>query len=238
MKQTTFDRPPCARVEPERPSRAAASDAGPVSRDPTSKRRQIIDGAAFVFNELGYDGASMSRIAEQANVSKGTLYNYFASKSDLFSAFVEKETSEMRAFILGTVEEDAMAGGGNVAASLAGIARRLIQSLLSPGAQTLHRIVLSEAGKFPHLAQIYYDAGYRRGIRETADWLRVRVAAGELRITDLDLAAEQFASLCRTRLWMKRCFNLSSGFTDAEIDAIVDANVAMFLNTYGPDRRP
>ena len=215
---------------------SSAAETAPASRDPASKRRQIIDGAASVFNELGYDGASMSRIAEQAAVSKGTLYNYFASKSDLFSAFVEKETGEKRAFILGTADGEAPEHVTDVAAALAGIARRLIQSLLSPGSQTLHRIVLSEAGKFPHLAQVYYDAGYKRGIREMSDWFRARVTDGQLRIADFDLAAEQFASLCRTRLWMQRCFNLSSGVTDAEIDGIVEANVAMFLNTYGPDR--
>ncbi len=203
-------------------------------RDPASKRRQIIDGAASVFNALGYDGASMSRIAEQAAVSKGTLYNYFSSKSDLFSAFVEQETSEKRAFILGHVEESE----ADVAAALTGMAKRLVQTMLSPPIQTLHRIVLSEAGKFPHLAQIYYDAGYKRGVGQMADWLRMRVADGQLRVDDFDLAAEQFSSLCRTRLWMQRCFNLEAVVTEAEIDALVAANVAMFLNTYGPNGRP
>ena len=217
---------------------SAAAGTVPASRDPASKRRQIIDGAARVFNELGYDGASMSRIAEQAAVSKGTLYNYFASKSDLFSAFVETETSEKRAFILGTGDSDPGAAVTNVAAALTGIARRLIQILLLPASQTLHRIVLSEAGKFPHLAQIYYDVGYRRGVRELAEWFRARVAEGQLRVTDYDLAAEQFSSLCRSRLWMQRCFNLRHDVTEAEIDGIVEANVAMFLNTYGPDRSP
>ena len=214
-----------------------SSDHGEVAlapRDPASKRRQIIDGAANVFNELGYDGASMSRIAEQAAVSKGTLYNYFSSKSDLFSAFVEKETSEKRAFILGDVE----IAEHDVTVALTGMAKRLVETMLSPPTQTLHRIVLSEAGKFPHLARIYYDAGYRRGVGEMAEWLRTRVSGGQLRITDFDLAAEQFASLCRTRVWMQRCFNLKAVVTEAEIDVLVAANVAMFLNTYGLDKRP
>ena len=229
---------PAVREELESDVSLSYPATGSAPRDPASKRRQIIDGAASVFNELGYDGASMSRIAEQAAVSKGTLYNYFASKSDLFSAFVERETSEMRAFVLGTAEESAAEDDADVAASLTGIARRLVQSLLSPSSQTLHRIVLSEAGKFPNLAQIYYDAGYKRGIRELASWFRARVATEQLRMTDFDLAAEQFASLCRTRLWMQRCFNLSASVTAAEIDGIVAANVAMFLNTYGSDGRP
>ena len=216
---------------------ASGVETAPASRGAASKRRQIIDGAAGVFNELGYDGASMSRIAEQAAVSKGTLYNYFASKSDLFSAFVEQEMSEKRAWIL---RADGDAGGEeelDVEAALAGIARRLIQSFLSPPSQTLHRIVLSEAGKFPHLAHIYYDAGPRRGIGELAAWLSARTARDELSIADVELAAEQFTSLCRSRLWMRSCFHLEARATDAEVDGIVKANVAMFLNTYRPERR-
>lgn len=52
------------------------------------KRRQIIEGAAALFTRHGYEGASMADIAAGAGVSKGTLYNYFACKSDLFAAFV------------------------------------------------------------------------------------------------------------------------------------------------------
>ena len=216
---------------------ALGVETAPASREPASKRRQIIDGAAGVFNELGYDGASMSRIAEQAAVSKGTLYNYFASKSELFSAFVEQEMSEKRAWILGSADGDGVGEEEpDVEAALTGIARRLIQSFLSPPLQTLHRIVLSEAGKFPHLAQIYYDAGPRRGIGELAAWLSARAERDELRIADVELAAEQFTSLCRSRLWMRSCFNLDARATDAEVDGIVDANVAMFLNTYRPGR--
>ena len=178
----------------------------------------------------------MSRIAEQAAVSKGTLYNYFASKSELFSAFVEQEMSEKRAWILGADGRGIGEEEFDVEAALTGIARRLIQSLLSPSSQTLHRIVLSEAGKFPHLAQVYYDAGPRRGIGELATWLRARAERGELRITDVELAAEQFTSLCRARLWMRSCFHLGVRATDAEVEGIVKANVAMFLNTYRPGR--
>ena len=211
---------------------ASGVETVPASRDPASKRRQIIDGAAGVFNELGYDGASMSRIAEQAAVSKGTLYNYFASKSELFSAFVEQEMSVKRAWILGADGHGIGEEELDVEAALTGIARRLIQSFLSPPSQTLHRIVLSEAGKFPHLAQVYYDAGPRRGIGELAAWLGARAKRDELRIADVELAAEQFTSLCRSRLWMRSCFHLDARATDAEVEGIVKANVAMFLNTY------
>src|SRR5258708_14907275 len=60
----------------------------------SSKRRQILDGARRVFMDLGFDGASMGEIARVAGVSKGTLYVYFADKSQLFGAVVEREAVE------------------------------------------------------------------------------------------------------------------------------------------------
>ena len=201
----------------------------------TPKRRQIIDGAASVFNELGYDGASMSRIAEEAGVSKGTLYNYFVSKSDLFSAFVERETSRSQAWIMdiGPLDDEQPGGPREIESILKGIARRLIHTLISPSAQILHRIIISEAGKFPHLARIYYEAGYLRGTQGLALWLAEQDREGRLTIADPTLAAEQFGALCRTRIWMLRCLKIASETSGHDIDEIVDATVAMFLSSYG-----
>src|SRR5882762_2403164 len=62
-----------------------------IGDEDSSKRRQILDGARKVFMDLGFDGASMGEIARAAGVSKGTLYVYFADKSRLFEAIVERE---------------------------------------------------------------------------------------------------------------------------------------------------
>ena len=195
------------------------------------KRRQIVDGAASVFQEDGYDGASMSRIAEKAGVSKGTLYNYFTSKSDLFTAYVERETADKIAWVL---EPD---DSGEIGLLLGRIARRLMSILLSKSSRTLNRILISEAPKFPHLARTYYDAGQGRGLKEMSRWLQLQVEQGHLRIADPTLAAEQFVALCRTRFWIRRCLEMEEAPTDADIEVIVDANVRLFLNTYGPDTR-
>ena len=46
-------------------------------------RRRILDAAAAVFSNKGYHGATISEIAEEADVAAGTIYNYFDSKADL-----------------------------------------------------------------------------------------------------------------------------------------------------------
>jgi len=53
-----------------------------------AKRRAILDVASEVFLAQGYAATSMSEIAATLGGSKGTLYNYFRSKEELFSAFI------------------------------------------------------------------------------------------------------------------------------------------------------
>src|ERR1700731_2894878 len=53
-----------------------------------AKRRAIIAVAREVFLAQGYAATSMSEIAARLGGSKGTLYNYFRSKEELFAAFM------------------------------------------------------------------------------------------------------------------------------------------------------
>ena len=58
--------------------------------DPDARREAILDVAQEVFLEEGFAAASMSTIAARLGGSKGTLYNYFRSKDELFKAYVER----------------------------------------------------------------------------------------------------------------------------------------------------
>jgi AcrR family transcriptional regulator len=54
-----------------------------------NKKERIIEAAAQVFARSGYSNASIASIARQANIGKGTVYEYFNSKEDLFFAVFE-----------------------------------------------------------------------------------------------------------------------------------------------------
>lgn len=47
------------------------------------RRTQILEAAARVFAEKGYDGATVTEIAHAAGLSEGSIYNYFQSKEHL-----------------------------------------------------------------------------------------------------------------------------------------------------------
>ncbi len=49
------------------------------------KREAIVEAAINLFQTHGFDGISMDKVAEAAEVSKRTLYNHFPSKEELFA---------------------------------------------------------------------------------------------------------------------------------------------------------
>jgi AcrR family transcriptional regulator len=63
------------------------------------RRRQLLEAGTKLFGERPFDEISMRQIAEAAGVSKGLLYHYFPSKTDLFRAAVERATSELQGLV-------------------------------------------------------------------------------------------------------------------------------------------
>lgn len=52
---------------------------------PEEKRKQILEIAIDEFAENDYDSASISRIVARAGIAKGSFYQYFTDKQDLYS---------------------------------------------------------------------------------------------------------------------------------------------------------
>lgn len=53
------------------------------------KQEQIINAAIKEFVQSGFDKASTNEIVKRANISKGSLFNYFNSKKDLYLYLIE-----------------------------------------------------------------------------------------------------------------------------------------------------
>jgi len=66
-------------------------------RQKAGRRRDILDAAAALFKQDGFTAASIEQIAERAELSAGTVYNYFPSKGDLLLALVALDGQEVRA---------------------------------------------------------------------------------------------------------------------------------------------
>lgn len=56
---------------------------------------EILESAARVFSEKGFDGASMQDLARTAGMSVGNFYRYFPSKAAIVSALIAQSLADM-----------------------------------------------------------------------------------------------------------------------------------------------
>ena len=136
-----------------------------------ARKNQILEAACIVFHEKGYDRATTKEIAEAADVSEGTLYNYFDSKRDLLIGLVQDFTNETIAQI------------GEIQAE--GIEDLLIQVMIrrlqSMRQKRLITLFLHEARMDPEIHRYYVEEMLGRFVHELEDRLLVLTEAGIMR---------------------------------------------------------
>jgi AcrR family transcriptional regulator len=70
-----------------------------------SKRQQIIEAAARIIIQKGIEKTSLSDIAKEAGISKGSLYYYYASKDDLIFDIAQAHINQISENLFSIIEE-------------------------------------------------------------------------------------------------------------------------------------
>lgn len=71
----------------------------------SQKRQELVDTAIRLFAEYGFHGTGIDRIAEEANVSKKTMYHHFRSKEELILAALRHHDGLFRNFFMKAVQQ-------------------------------------------------------------------------------------------------------------------------------------
>jgi AcrR family transcriptional regulator len=66
---------------------------------PSEKRDRICEVAIETFLQDGYDNASITQIVARAGIAKGSFYQYFEDKADLFRYLIELAGQEKARFL-------------------------------------------------------------------------------------------------------------------------------------------
>lgn len=189
---------------------------------------QVVDGAREIFLRDGFEGASVDDIARAAGVSKATLYSYFPDKRLLFMEVATRQCKEQARTSIESI--DSSQPPRDV---LSRVAHQFLGFIYSDMGQRIFRICVAEADRFPQLGQEFYHSGPMIMRAAMVDYLRQAVDRGELRIEDFDLAADQFAELCKADLWPKLVFGIIQSVSDDEKARVIDGAVSTFLSRYG-----
>ncbi|AGB41517.1 transcriptional regulator [Halobacteroides halobius DSM 5150] len=71
-----------------------------------NKEHRIIDAALQLFSEQGYHKTTVSQIAQEAEVAKGTVYWYFDSKKDLFRGILISGIEKLHCRVKKTIAKE------------------------------------------------------------------------------------------------------------------------------------
>ncbi|MEM8823227.1 MAG: TetR/AcrR family transcriptional regulator [Pseudomonadota bacterium] len=129
---------------------------------------EILAAGLEEFNEHGFAGASMARIAKRADVSRGTLYLYFENKEALFLAVAE---NAMSAFTRDAAAKMDM-GDHSTEETLRALFGQMYAMMTSTKNSALLRILVSEGPNMPDLV-----AQYHARILSTGKQLLARIIA-------------------------------------------------------------
>lgn len=66
-----------------------------VVKEANERKNEILDAAAALFAEKGFDHTSTNEILEAVGIARGTLYHHFKSKEDIMDAIIDRQSERM-----------------------------------------------------------------------------------------------------------------------------------------------
>lgn len=167
-----------------------APDSPRWQRRPTERRREILDAAATVFGQHGFDAATIAEVAEGAGVSPGTVIHYFGSKAALFRAVMEDHLAS------GMEEDEALliSHRGSYADLVNTLIDRMWNRMNRPGTAELILVGMAHSSSAPEAFEMVSGEMVGRCPRLLRGVLQAGIDAGEFRPLDAEKMAKVLAA--------------------------------------------
>jgi len=201
-----------------------------VKKKTEVKRQAIVDMAAEVFREKGFERASMAEIRQRVGGSNATLYNYFPSKEALFlEVMYQANQAEITAaHDMLDVEAD------DISEALQNFGKSLLALMYSLDVMAIRRLATSSFGN-EELSRTFYERGPKRTMDELSAFLRAAMDKGQLRQCDPAVATLHLRALLESELLDRFIFQIEIDCNPTRIAQFVERAVAVFMAAYGPE---
>jgi TetR/AcrR family transcriptional regulator, fatty acid metabolism regulator protein len=190
-------------------------------------RERLIRTAALHFADAGFDAARIDAISQDAGLAKGTVYNYFASKQELFGVVVEE--AARRAAGLFRLSDQ----GGSVRSRLVAVAEADV-AVLREG-EAFVKVLVREAMSFRAETYQLIQEHLAPYVNAVAGLLEEGVNQGEIRD---DTPVEQLALLFVGTLSMLYVQHWGSNGAWPSLEEIPALTVTTFLDGAARKRSP
>lgn len=147
-----------------------------VVKDANIRKNEILDAAASLFADKGFDNTSTNDILGAVGIARGTLYHHFKSKEDVMDALIERQTEYLLAAAQKASQEKSISVEERILGTVMALRaseqnsgnEEMIEHLHKPQNALMHqkinRIIMQQVP--PILAEIIVD-GIQQGIFET-----------------------------------------------------------------------
>jgi AcrR family transcriptional regulator len=187
---------------------------GRVQRKRGRRIQEILTAAAELFGERGYDAVSLEDVAARLDVTKGSLYYYFASKDELVTAAIETLGNDWTA----RLERLPAAQDGPPARRLRALVEEHIGIAVReyPGALALFLV----PRRWPEAQRARITELRRRHDRLFRDVVEEGVTSGEFTVTSVDAVLQTMhAAMSQSPVW---CAGLDEPARTAAIGELTD----------------
>lgn len=148
------------------------------AQNKADRSRRILESASRLFRETGFDAVRIEDIAQDAQMSPGTVYNYFSTKGDVLLAIVAMEVEE----VLVAGEALVAAPVGGFEASMAALIGGYYDHSLNYLSKAMWRTAMAQSIAAPEAAfSIHYTRLDRRLTEQIVALLRRLQETGALR---------------------------------------------------------
>lgn len=187
---------------------------------------RILEVATELFLSGGYGSTSIEAVAERARVSKRTLYHRFADKAALFAAVVHRIIEQIRP----PPDVPLLLEGATLEDMLRRLAGFILHAALAPRALALHRLIMGESGRFPHLLRaVYEEGGTQEATTLIGNLLARELPAAQFTPEQRNFIAQQFLHMV-VAVPQRRALGLGVPMSAKELEAWAESVVRLFLN--------
>ncbi|MBK1889161.1 TetR/AcrR family transcriptional regulator [Undibacterium sp. 14-3-2] len=194
-----------------------------------AKRQAILSVAAQAFQELGFERTSMSEICARLGGSKATLYNYFASKEELFFEIMYKSAETKRQAMFDAFDQT----NTDITDALRYFGEHLLSFLYSPEIMAQRHMAITAPGQ---LGKLLYERGILSSQSIITNFLQDAMTQGKLRQGNAAVATLQLHGLLEAELINPFLFKLLEHVSEAEIKAITARAIDVFMAAYAPQK--
>jgi AcrR family transcriptional regulator len=173
--------------------------------DYDERKQEIVQTAAALFAERGFNGASVADVAQRGKISKSLIYHYYEAKEDIL---YDVMISHVRA--LETAAREAVAGDAAPERKLRELTHRFMA--LYVGAADRHKVLLNDLQHLPKASRAEIVA-VQRGLIEIVQKLLVEIEPALKRKPGASFAAAMlfFGTINWTHTWFDPRGPVSAG---------------------------